>query len=116
MGKFTAAYRRSAAQVKPNCEGCGTDKRKLHVHHRDENPLNNDPLNLQTLCASCHKLAHSPNFTATPIQRKPCAHCSKGAVKIGLCNTHLTRLRRYGDPLAKKIKIGSVWVLSKVAG
>lgn len=116
MGKFTASYRRSAATAKPKCEACGTDKRKLHVHHKDENPLNNEPSNLQTLCVSCHRLAHSPNYLGTPTHRKPCLHCSKGSVKHGLCNTHLTREKRYGDPLMKKVKIGSAWVLTRVAG
>ena len=102
-------------QGKEACEACGRASR-LHVHHRDENPLNNTPGNLQTLCVSCHRRTHSPNFAGTPTQRKHCLHCSKGAVKIGLCNTHLTRLKRYGDPCLKKLRMGSEWVLTRASG
>lgn len=31
---------------------------RLHVHHLDRNPANNDPTNLVTLCASCHLRLH----------------------------------------------------------
>jgi len=31
---------------------------QLDVHHRDGNKKNNDPLNLVTLCANCHRLDH----------------------------------------------------------
>ena len=48
--------RQSAKMRKANCEICG--KKAHHVHHRDENPQNNDPANLQSLCASCHKKEH----------------------------------------------------------
>ena len=103
--------RQSAKRVRPTCEACGTSKRKMHVHHRDENPLNNSPSNLRTLCVSCHSRSHSPNFTETGEQRTNCAHCSNPSIKLGLCATHLTRFRRFGHPLAKKRKIGSAWVL-----
>lgn len=39
------------------CQDCGRlagRKGEAHVDHRDGNPANNDPVNLQTLCASCH--------------------------------------------------------------
>lgn len=39
------------------CEKCGTTE-KLHVHHEDRDPSNNDPTNLRTLCASCHLKLH----------------------------------------------------------
>lgn len=34
------------------CAICGTDK--PHLHHIDENPANNEPLNLIPLCPNCH--------------------------------------------------------------
>src|ERR1700686_4797102 len=40
------------------CEVCGSTE-NLVVHHVDENWSNNDPLNLQTLCATCHKSWHA---------------------------------------------------------
>jgi hypothetical protein len=46
------------------CErvGCayGADHQVLlDLHHRDGNPDNNDPANLMTLCAFCHRLHHA---------------------------------------------------------
>lgn len=58
-GDSSTATRREAHKfVKKACERCGASNPKLHVHHRDENPSNNSPGNLETLCPSCHKLAH----------------------------------------------------------
>lgn len=99
-----------------SCEVCGRSDTRLSVHHKDEDPLNNAPENLQTLCGSCHRRTHSPNYMGTPTQPKACAHCSKPVARQGLCNTHLTRLKRYGDPLAMKVKIGSSWVLKREDG
>lgn len=47
--------------VKPECERCGFVPEhicQLDVHHVDHNHHNNDPLNLKTLCANCHRLEH----------------------------------------------------------
>ena len=41
-----------------SCEACGFKKR-LHVHHVDEDWTNNDPSNLQTLCVFCHVFWHA---------------------------------------------------------
>jgi hypothetical protein len=44
------------------CEQCGVapipGKGNIHRHHRDENPLNNDPSNIAFLCASHHMALH----------------------------------------------------------
>jgi hypothetical protein len=40
------------------CEACGTEF-ETAVHHLDENPLNNDASNHQTLCMSCHSFWHA---------------------------------------------------------
>jgi hypothetical protein len=43
------------------CERCGfiaEDRCQLDVHHKDRNHHNNDPNNLETLCANCHRLEH----------------------------------------------------------
>ncbi len=102
--------RQSAKGAKGKCEICAVTAR-LQVHHQDQNPLNNEASNLRTLCASCHRRCHSPNFTATGEQRRPCKHCEMPSVKLGMCETHLSRFRRYGNPLAKKRKTASGWVL-----
>jgi len=41
------------------CEQCGFQPQhlcQLDVHHLDGNHSNNEPVNLQTLCANCHRL------------------------------------------------------------
>lgn len=43
------------------CERCGFIPEhtcQLDVHHLDHNHYNNDPSNLKTLCANCHRLEH----------------------------------------------------------
>lgn len=44
------------------CTSCGKleedNKKKLSIHHIDENKLNSDPENLITLCMSCHNKLH----------------------------------------------------------
>ncbi len=106
--------RQSGKAAKEACEACGKTS-TLHVHHADESPLNNSQSNLKTLCARCHREAHSPNFSA-PRVRLSCKHCEKPAMRIGLCWTHNTRAQKYGDPLLTKKKIGSKYVLVRVAG
>lgn len=39
-----------------NCEFIAVDRCQLDVDHIDGNHNNNDPSNLQTLCANCHRL------------------------------------------------------------
>lgn len=44
---------------KNQCESCGfnaIDPCQLDVDHIDGNKLNNDKINLQTLCANCHRI------------------------------------------------------------
>ncbi|MBE0435216.1 MAG: HNH endonuclease [Methylomicrobium sp.] len=109
MESSRSSHRQSKKAVKKCCEVCGKTT-TLHVHHADENPLNNSPSNLMTLCAQCHREAHSPNFSA-PKERITCKHCDKPAMKKGLCWTHNTRYQKYGNPLMTKKKIGSEFIL-----
>ena len=47
------------AYRKDHCEKCGFIPEhicQLDVDHIDQNQKNNDPENLQTLCANCHRL------------------------------------------------------------
>jgi hypothetical protein len=47
------------------CAICGTDKPQ--IHHIDEDPSNNDPLNLIPLCPNCHLLdQHAPTVPINP--------------------------------------------------
>ena len=48
---------RARKHRKASCQECGSPN-DLHVHHMDRNPANNDPVNLMTLCASCHLKLH----------------------------------------------------------
>jgi hypothetical protein len=38
-----------------SCDRCGSEKH-VERHHKDDNPLNNDPDNIQRLCVRCHML------------------------------------------------------------
>ena len=53
------SHRWRARQIEraEECRQCGATE-KLHVHHRDRDVTNNDPGNLETLCASCHLKLH----------------------------------------------------------
>lgn len=42
----------------PACEACGATT-SLHAHHVDQNPANNTPENVQTLCKRCHDFWHA---------------------------------------------------------
>lgn len=95
------SHRQSAKANRGACEECAR-LTKTHVHHVDGNGLNNAPSNLKTLCASCHRLAHSQLKRETLQRFKPCSHCSREARHNGLCNTHYSRWRRHGDPLLVK--------------
>ena len=62
-----ASYRSSCSSCRklaratkgPNCERCGfvpESPVQLDVDHIDGDRANNDPSNLQTLCANCHRI------------------------------------------------------------
>src|SRR5690606_10566458 len=52
-----ALHWRARKRRAKECAACGTSE-GLHVHHKDRNPANNTPGNLETLCASCHLKLH----------------------------------------------------------
>lgn len=103
--------RRQSTRMKAqHCEHCGSTS-QLHVHHQDQNPLNNEPSNLMTLCAACHMHEHWREWKVTKFPPKPCKYCSKPARHLGLCNTHYTRYRTNGDAqLVRRKVIGGNWV------
>lgn len=54
-------------QIRDLCESCGVwieDRCQGVVHHKDNNPENNEIWNLKRLCNSCHSKIHShyPNW------------------------------------------------------
>ena len=53
-----AVYRRHLADACENCGFVPEDPCQLEVHHVDRNRSNNNPANLRTLCANCHRLVH----------------------------------------------------------
>ncbi len=91
------SYRQSARARESSCVECGS-KKSLHVHHVDQNPLNNSQSNLKTLCARCHKLTHLRLSNKIFQHSKSCSLCSHQARHNGLCSTHYSRMRRHGDP------------------
>jgi 5-methylcytosine-specific restriction endonuclease McrA len=46
--------------IKCNTRDCRNEA--IHIHHRDKNHSNNDKYNLEYLCASCHRKAHSDDL------------------------------------------------------
>ena len=61
--KQNRKYKNPYKQYKEDtCTRCGfeaEDRAQLDVHHIDGNHFNNDPTNLTTLCANCHRLVHA---------------------------------------------------------
>jgi ribosomal protein L32 len=105
-----AAQRVRAAKLRGTvCEECGATER-LHAHHRDEDPTNNVPENIATLCGSCHLRWHwRHGKKAKP--RAVCTACGEPARRHGLCGKHHQRWKKYGDPLLTRRKIGTEWVI-----
>ena len=111
-----ALLKRIAPLRKDYCEHCGVGE-KLSTHHVDKNWRNSDPLNLMTLCSSCHTSHHHRQGDISPAKPKPpCTACGRPSAKRGLCNTHLTRFRKYGSPYLTKKRIGQSWQLVTVDG
>src|SRR6266852_5884563 len=53
------------AEFNHRCAVCGTDRPQ--IHHIDENPSNNDPMNLIPLCPNCHLTdQHNPTQPIDP--------------------------------------------------
>jgi hypothetical protein len=52
------------------CQRCGERRKRwgyaLHVHHINGDKLDNDPANLTSLCAGCHRQAHRKEVIVNP--------------------------------------------------
>ena len=62
--KCTSCRKTGRAMKGDTCNACGfipVDRIQLDVDHIDGNPSNNDFLNIQTLCANCHRLKTKQN-------------------------------------------------------
>lgn len=84
------ARRRKAAG---QCERCGKENAR-DVHHKDGNPQNNDPENLERICRGCHNRHHR--------KRKACSVCGKPQKGLGFCDMHYQRFKKWGDPMMVK--------------
>jgi len=86
------------------CAQCGA-RENLSIHHRDRKWENNDPVNLETLCSSCHTSLHHAAGEINPKQEKPpCRYCGTPSYRNGVCNTCRTRIRRRGTPYFGRIE------------
>jgi hypothetical protein len=83
------------------CEHCAATTR-LHVHHLDENPRNNRPSNLMTLCARCHRRWHWTHGRERLKRGSVCRICPAPSKGLGYCLKHYQRFRKYGDPYLSK--------------
>lgn len=58
------------------CERC--QKPGEERHHKDENPKNNEPQNIEILCKSCHSIHHHQEISDRKmILKKTCSSCGK---------------------------------------
>ena len=87
-------YRARTITEKTQCERC-PNTANLDVHHRDGDPLNNDPSNLEVLCRSCHIRHHRKRFCSLP-------NCGRRHKGHGYCDKHYQRWIKWGDPRAVK--------------
>lgn len=99
--------------VGDRCQTCDSTK-NLQPHHMDSNPLNNNPSNIMTLCRSCHTKWHWEHGKQMPSRRSVCRLCGKPEMGRGLCEKHLIRERRHGNPLLKKVNRSRIWTLVEV--
>lgn len=101
-----SAYLKRIAHLKKKaCEICGTDQKRLTLHHKDRNWRNSEPLNIQTLCSTCHTSLHHAKGEIVPraIER-PCKYCQRPMLRRSVCNTCRTQIRRNGQPSPETTK------------
>jgi len=95
---------------KVHCESCGTNRKRLTLHHKDRNWRNNDPVNIQTLCSSCHTSLHHANGEIVPrAKEQPCKYCGVPMLHRSVCDTCRSRIRKFGADFAR----ANAWNFSK---
>lgn len=64
--RYSQPRQANRKRVKDTCEKCGfkaVDLCQMDIDHKDGNWRNDDPDNLWTLCATCHRLkTHKPDL------------------------------------------------------
>lgn len=79
--------------------------RSDEVHHRNGDGLDNRPENLEVMSCGEHRRYHAATDGTRnqsgwhPPKADACRLCGRVVACGDLCSAHLTRLRRYGDPL-----------------
>ena len=74
------------------CAICGREKPQ--VHHIDEDPSNNDPLNLIPLCPNCHLIdQHNPTGTVDPAKMRIFRQYKDPAILTPQFHTLFVRLK-----------------------
>lgn len=60
----TARQRKENLEYRQDfCEACGETEKRFEIHHIDENPHNNNHVNLENLCCDCHQKEHAKRRT-----------------------------------------------------
>lgn len=80
---------------------------EMTVHHKNGDGLDNRIENLEVLTHKEHRQRHAEEDGVLNQYGRHSVHsgtcsvdgCIKDVVQIGMCSAHVTRLRRYGDPL-----------------
>lgn len=73
-GGYWQKVRAAKLRQDPLCERClakGVIREAWGVHHKDRNPTNNAPENLESICFECHEAEHAAERWRTRRQRKP---------------------------------------------
>ena len=63
--KHSGRHRAQRLYALGACERCGAEpggETPIHRHHKDENPLNNAPDNIEMLCEPCHVAEHNGRY------------------------------------------------------
>src|SRR5215831_6336561 len=78
---------RSRFSVPSNCQRCGIERTqfnlvRLEIHHKDGNPTNNDPSNIEFLCRKCHMITDGRIVRYNSDKWKSCINCGEKAMHL----------------------------------